>query len=130
MADMTWIQIIGFIGSMAFAWGAGAFTVAVAMILKEKRQHRSRHSPRRVNFGERDLSGAFAVPDTEAWWLAVHQIIDQAELETIAGARRVTHDSNRCIAAVGAGEGCELIRTKLNEARDHALTHYRAESVK
>lgn len=74
-----------------------------------------------------DLSGAFAVVDTEPWWRAVHQIIDQAEAETILGARAVTHDSNRCIAAVGSGEGCALIRMKLKEARQYALTHYRSE---
>lgn len=76
-----------------------------------------------------DYSGAFAVVEAEAWWLAVNQIVDQAELETIAGARRATHDANRCIAAVGAGEGCDLIRTKLKEARAYALASYR-EDVK
>jgi hypothetical protein len=72
-----------------------------------------------------DYSGVFAVADTEPWWLAVHQIVDQAELETIAGARRMTADANRCIAAVGAGEGCDLIRAKLKEARERALAGYR-----
>jgi hypothetical protein len=69
----------------------------------------------------RDLTGAFAVPSDEPWWLAVHQIIDQAEEETIRGARMRTQITNACIAAVGAGEGVDLVRTKLHDARAIAL---------
>lgn len=65
--------------------------------------------------------GPLAVPDTEPWWNAVHQIIDQAEWETIDGARRRTKETNACIAAIGAGEGVALVRQKLIEARELAL---------
>lgn len=72
--------------------------------------------------GARDGSvEVFGVPDTEAWWVSVHWILDQAERETIEWARKKTGDANACIAAVGAGEGIELVRTKLNEARAIAL---------
>jgi hypothetical protein len=70
-----------------------------------------------------DRTPALAVPLTEPWWLAVHQILNDAELETIKGARRVHTgvNSNATIAAVGASEGVDLVRQKLNEARDYAL---------
>jgi hypothetical protein len=75
-----------------------------------------------------DYTGALAVPETEAWWRAVHQIIDQAELESIQAARLVHTgpNTNATVAAVGASEGCDLIRTKLNQARQYALTHVRS----
>lgn len=76
-----------------------------------------------------DYSGALAVPDTEPWWLAVNQIVNEAELETIQGARNKLMNTNLCIAAVGAGEGIDLIRTKLKQAREYALTHYRAGKI-
>jgi len=65
--------------------------------------------------------GPLAVPDNEPWWITIHQIIDEAELETIQGARRRTKDTNACIAAVGAGEGVALVREKLIQARQLAL---------
>ena len=69
-----------------------------------------------------DRTGALAVPDTQPWWLAVHQIIDQAEAETIASSRQRNTDPNACMAAVNAGEGVDLVRRKLNDARELALT--------
>jgi hypothetical protein len=65
--------------------------------------------------------GPLGVADTEPWWIVVNQIIDKAEWETIDGARRYTEETNRCIAAVGAGEGVALVRQKLHEARQIAL---------
>jgi hypothetical protein len=67
------------------------------------------------------FTGALAVADTEPWWIAVHSIIDQAEWETIDGARRRTKETNACIAAIGAGEGVALVRQKLIDARELAL---------
>jgi len=61
------------------------------------------------------------VPDNEPWWLAIHKIIDDAEWETIEGARNRTSNTNACIAAVGAGEGVALVRQKLIDARTLAL---------
>lgn len=70
-----------------------------------------------------DRTPALAVSLAEPWWLAVHQILNDAELETIKGARRVHTgaNSNATIAAVGASEGVDLVRQKLNEAREYAL---------
>jgi hypothetical protein len=68
-----------------------------------------------------DFTGVFAIPDNEAWWLAVHQILDEAEAETTHGARNRTANPNLCIAAVGAGEGVELVRQKLLDRRRLAL---------
>jgi hypothetical protein len=65
--------------------------------------------------------GPLGVADTEPWWLAVNQILDEAEWETIEGARKRTPNTNACIAAVGAGEGVALVRDKLKQARDLAL---------
>lgn len=77
--------------------------------------------PRRLPVSEPMFTGALAVADTEPWWIAVHSIIDQAEWETVEGARNRTHDTNKCIAAVGAGEGVALVRQKLMDARNVAL---------
>jgi len=71
--------------------------------------------------GDKDLSGAFAVADSEPWWRAVHQTINELELETIEAARRYTKSTNECIAAVGAGEGVAMVRLRLIEKRDNAL---------
>jgi hypothetical protein len=65
--------------------------------------------------------GPLGVADTEPWWIAINEIIDEAEWETIEGARRTTANTNSCIAAVGAGEGVALVRQKLIEAREIAL---------
>jgi hypothetical protein len=65
--------------------------------------------------------GPLGVADTEPWWIVVNQIIDEAEWETVWGARRTTANTNACIAAVGAGEGVALVRQKLQEAREIAL---------
>jgi hypothetical protein len=67
------------------------------------------------------------VPDTEAWWLAVNWILDTAEAETIANARRSTMNTNMVLNAVGAGEGIDLVRTKLHEARAEAIRGKREE---
>lgn len=90
-----------------------------------------RASPWRVpSVPGRDLTGAFAVPNDEPWWLAVHQIINEAEQETVEGARKRTQLTNACIAAVGAGEGVDLVRTKLIDARNIALTENKRAKVR
>jgi hypothetical protein len=68
-----------------------------------------------------NLDLVFAVADTEPWWLAVHQVLEEAERETTNAARNLIVDTNRCIAAVGAGEGIDLIRQKLIDKRNLAL---------
>jgi hypothetical protein len=70
----------------------------------------------------RDLTGVFAISADEPWWLAVHHILNEAEQETIDGARKRVQNTNACISAVGAGEGIDLVRTKLNDARSIALS--------
>ena len=75
--------------------------------------------PRRLP--EPIMVGALAVADTEPWWIAINSIIDQAEWETIDGARNASKDPNGCMAAVNAGEGVALVRQKLIEARELAL---------
>jgi hypothetical protein len=70
---------------------------------------------------ETDYTGLFAVPNNEPWWMAVHQILNEAEAETTQGARARTANPNLCIAAVGAGEGVELVRQKLIDKRKLAL---------
>jgi hypothetical protein len=70
-----------------------------------------------------DFTGVFAIPDNEPWWLALHQILNEAEAETVQGARNLTANPNLCIAAVGAGEGIELVRQKLIDKRRLALQH-------
>jgi hypothetical protein len=77
----------------------------------------------KVDVPETDFTGVFAIPNNEAWWLAVHQILNEAEAETVAGARNRTANPNLCIAAVGAGEGVELVRQKLLDKRKLALQH-------
>jgi hypothetical protein len=69
-----------------------------------------------------DRTGVFAVPDTEPWWIAVHQAINDCEKETIREARAKTINPNACIAAVGAGEGCDFVRLRLTELREIALS--------
>jgi hypothetical protein len=68
-----------------------------------------------------DFTGVFAVTDSEPWWLAVHQVINEAESETVTGARNRTANPHLCIAAVGAGEGIDLVRQKLLDKRQLAL---------
>jgi hypothetical protein len=68
-----------------------------------------------------DYTGVFAIPDNTPWWLAVHQILNEAEAETVQGARNRTANPNLCIAAVGAGEGIDLVRQKLLDRRRIAL---------
>jgi len=74
-----------------------------------------------VEVPDRDYSLVFAVPDTEPWWLAVHQVLNEAERETVQGARDRTANPNLCIAAVGAGEGIDLVRQKLIDKRQQSL---------
>jgi hypothetical protein len=71
--------------------------------------------------GDKDLSGAFAVADTEPLWRAIHQALDELEMEMIEAARRYTKSTNECIAAVGAGEGVAMVRLRLIEKRENAL---------
>lgn len=69
-----------------------------------------------------DRTGAFAVAEDTAWWLALHQLLKRIEDETVAGARGKIRDTNECIAAVGAGEGIALVRRRLLETRAYALS--------
>jgi hypothetical protein len=69
-----------------------------------------------------DRTGAFAVANTTAWWLAVMQLLNRVEAETVQGARNRVKDTNSCIAAVGAGEGVALVRQRLIETREYALS--------
>jgi len=75
------------------------------------------------------LLAAFAVPDTTAWWRAVNWILDVAEAETVRNARNSTMHTNMVLNAVGAGEGIDLVRTKLKEARENAIHQDRSEQV-
>lgn len=68
------------------------------------------------------VDGVFAVPDTEPWWTAVHDTINEAEWETIEESRRFTPNTNQCLSSVGAGEGIALVRQKLLDKRRLALT--------
>lgn len=69
-----------------------------------------------------DRAGAFAVAENTAWWVALHQLLNQIEAETVAGARNRVKKTNECIAAVGAGEGVALVRRRLLETRAYALS--------
>lgn len=68
-----------------------------------------------------DRSGALAVPDTTPWWLAVHQVLNEIEKETIESARKRVAHTNLCILDVGAGEGVAMVRLRLIEKRNAAL---------
>jgi hypothetical protein len=70
---------------------------------------------------DQDFSGVFAISDSTPWWLAIHQLLDEAERETIQSARNRTGNPNLCIADVGAGEGVDLVRQKLLDKRRLAL---------
>lgn len=70
---------------------------------------------------DRDMSGAFAIEDNHPLWLAIHQVINEAEKECIEGARKYVANTNMCINSVGAGEGVALVRTKLIQKRKTAL---------
>jgi hypothetical protein len=76
-----------------------------------------------------ELSSALAVADTERWWLAVHQILDTIEWETIEEARRYTADPERCAGAVCAGEAIALVRQRLKQTRDEGLRGLRAAQI-
>jgi len=75
-----------------------------------------------------DRTGVFAVANNEPWWLAVQQVIDEAEQETIQGARNRVSNTNQCISAIGAGEGCALVRQKLIDKREIALKEVRGDA--
>jgi hypothetical protein len=68
-----------------------------------------------------DLASALAVADTERWWVAVHQILDTIERETVEEARRYTNDPGRCTGAVCAGEAVALVRQRLEQTRAEGL---------
>lgn len=72
--------------------------------------------------GEEDLGTFLAVPETHTLWRAVHQCINEMETETIEAARARTGNPNLCIAAVGAGEGVAMVRMRLIEKRENAIT--------
>src|SRR5947209_1189586 len=50
---------------------------------------------------EKDLGAALAVPETDLFWRAVHQVINEVESETVDGARRYVGNTNQCISAIG-----------------------------
>ena len=68
-----------------------------------------------------DLTGVFAVSDQEPWWLAVDQLLDTLEWETIDATRNNVSNTNLLINAVGAGEGVAMVRQRLWETRREAL---------
>jgi len=69
-----------------------------------------------------DRSMMFAVPNDEGWWLAVHQLLDEAEWETIQDARNyVWANPDRSKSAISAGEGIAIFRQKLIDTRNAAL---------
>ena len=76
-----------------------------------------------------DRTGVFAVPNDEPWWLAVHETINEAEAETTVTARRSTLHPYGAIAAVSAGEGCDLVRQKLINKRKIALKEVRGNAI-
>lgn len=71
--------------------------------------------------GEDDLSGALAVPDTDRQWLAVHQVIDEAEDECQRAGRAQVANARMCVNSLGMADGAALVRTKLAERRLEAL---------
>jgi hypothetical protein len=75
-----------------------------------------------------DRTGAFAIGEDTAWWLALHQLLKRLEEETVLGARTRIKDTNECIAAVGAGEGIALVRRRLMETRAYALSQAKQDS--
>jgi hypothetical protein len=83
--------------------------------------------PKNVTFGQpvlfdpAKLQGAFAVPDTAPWWLAVHAVIDELEQEWIQGARESVGNTNLCINSLGISEGVASVRRRLIETRNEVL---------
>jgi hypothetical protein len=69
-----------------------------------------------------DRSSVFAVPDTDPFWLAVHQVVNEIERETLEAARSRVGNTNQCISAVGASEGAMMVRLRLIEKRENALS--------
>ena len=68
-----------------------------------------------------DLPSALAVSDREPLWLAVHAIINQAERESLDGARLQVANERSCINSLGMADGAALVRSKLVALRDEAL---------
>jgi hypothetical protein len=75
----------------------------------------------RERLSDEAMAGALAVADTEAWWRAVHQAIDDLEQETIRSARDSTLQPELCVSHVAAGEGLDMLRKKLNNLRERGL---------
>ena len=73
---------------------------------------------------DRDMTGAFAIEENHPLWLAVHQVINEAEKECMEGAAKYVANTNMCISAVGATEECGIIRRKLIERREVALKQF------
>jgi hypothetical protein len=67
------------------------------------------------------VAGALAVADTEPWWRAVHQVIDDLEWETIRAARDSTLQPTACVSHVAAGEGLDMLRKRLKSLREQGL---------
>lgn len=67
------------------------------------------------------LRGALAVADDNSLWLAVHQVIDDLEQETIRTARDLTGQPALCAGAVSAGEALAMLRRKLERLRDEGI---------
>jgi hypothetical protein len=68
-----------------------------------------------------DRTSVFAVPSNEPWWLAVHQIVNEIELEAFNAARSRVANTNECINSIGASEGAMMVRLRLVEKRENAL---------
>jgi len=70
---------------------------------------------------DRDMTGAFAVENTNPFWLAVHQAINELEKETIEAARKCSANPSLSNYHLGASEGVSMVRLRLIEKRGIAL---------
>lgn len=67
------------------------------------------------------IAGILAVPDTDPWWRAVQQVIDDLEAETIKTARDLTGEPALCATAVAAGEALDMLRRRLCGLREEGI---------
>jgi len=86
--------------------------------LNLKKKYPRRYDPIET---DRDMTGAFAVENTNPFWLAVHQAINEIEAETINSARACSANPNLVNYHVGASEGVTMVRRRLIEKRGIAL---------
>ena len=68
-----------------------------------------------------DRTSVFAVPNNEPWYLAVHDVVNEIELEAFNAARNRVGNTNQCMNSIGASEGAMMIRLRLVEKRENAL---------